>query len=1104
MAAESAQAEAQQALDGNAADIAAAQAELGEAQSAKAAATVEVEQAQQQVGAAQGALNDAQDELDRAQAAIEAEVGDPGTNAGHKEWTAYGFFKYVRDNAPANSAAYWDAQCAMDILDGGVNTTGHAYATHQGPGPDGENATQWANIADNIVWDQRGDAVGLDNFRTALQLVDEFNAVRAEENRTEGTNLRTDINTNCRQMAISIVQCDTSKINSTSHTNAYEGLENLSWSSASVVPFSRSKYIDPYAGWYDEEKANYKANNGGVVGHYKTIVDLNSGYYCEIVGAAVCNYGATLGECREISTFGDFFNYDTNPTPEQQYSIADFTDLFNAYYAAQVEAGMFGTTDAVKAEHRAALQDAQANVTTAQANLEDAETNLANKTAAENSAIALVASKQAKLEGEQGKTAGLQAALDQAAAAATAARTEANDALAAYQGASDHVTELQNSDEYAQAKANRDAKQSASEAAADVFEAAEGALSDAQANLEAYTNLATNENVAIASIAPVTYDGTPQKPEVTVSIGDDVLIADTDYTVAYENNTNAGTASVNVTGINDFRGTKNASFTINPQPVEIPVPATGLFYTGEEQTGVAGGAQYTVEGGAGSDAAQHTATVTLKDAANYCWSNGTTNPITIPWSIDQVSVVGAEVTLAGGPFEYTGSAIKPDVSVSVNDRKLVAGTDYEVSYGTNTDAGTGTVTITGVNGYKDSTAAEFTIAPVTVQVPTPVEGLSYNGKEQTGVAGNNWYDVEDGAATAAGSYTAKVSLKDTTNSHWPGGKTEPVELEWSIARTSVDGAKVTLAGGPFKYTGSVIEPDVTVSVNNRKLVAGTDYEVSYGANTDAGTGTVAITGVNGYKGSAGVEFTIAPAVVKIPKAAEGLTYNGAAQEGVAGGDHYTVTDGIQTEKGSYVATATLDDPSNYAWSDGTTEDKKIAWSIGAESLKGATVSGIVKKTYNGKAQTQKPTVKLGGKTLTQGTDYTLGYKNNINAGTATVSIIGAGDYSGSVKKTFTISKAANPMTAKVKAKSVKYAKVKKKAQVVKGAIVVSKAQGKVTYTVVAKGSSKKLSFDKKTGKITVKKGTKKGTYKIKVKIAAAGNGNYNKATKTVTASIKVK
>lgn len=98
-------------------------------------------------------------------------------------------------------------------------------------------------------------------------------------------------------------------------------------------------------------------------------------------------------------------------------------------------------------------------------------------------------------------------------------------------------------------------------------------------------------------------------------------------------------------------------------------------------------------------------------------------------------------------------------------------------------------------------------------------------------------------------------------------------------------------------------------------------------------------------------------------------------------------------------------------------------------------------------------------------------------------------------------KSSQKMTVKAATKKLKAKKVKKAKQTVK-AITVKNAQGKVTYKKVS--GSKKLTVNAKTGKITVKKGTKKGTYKINVKVTAAGNGNYKAASKTVTVKIKVK
>ena len=108
-----------------------------------------------------------------------------------------------------------------------------------------------------------------------------------------------------------------------------------------------------------------------------------------------------------------------------------------------------------------------------------------------------------------------------------------------------------------------------------------------------------------------------------------------------------------------------------------------------------------------------------------------------------------------------------------------------------------------------------------------------------------------------------------------------------------------------------------------------------------------------------------------------------------------------------------------------------------------------------------------------------------------------------------ISKAANPMTAKAKKPSLKAVKLAKKARTIKRtkAITIRKAQGKKTFKLVKvtkKKFKKYFKVAKKSGKITVKKGLKKGTYKVKIKVTAAGTANYKARTRSVTVPIKVK
>ena len=105
-------------------------------------------------------------------------------------------------------------------------------------------------------------------------------------------------------------------------------------------------------------------------------------------------------------------------------------------------------------------------------------------------------------------------------------------------------------------------------------------------------------------------------------------------------------------------------------------------------------------------------------------------------------------------------------------------------------------------------------------------------------------------------------------------------------------------------------------------------------------------------------------------------------------------------------------------------------------------------------------------------------------------------------------KKANPIKVTVKTKTIKAKKLKKKAQKVK-AVTVKNAQGKVSYKLVKSGITKKIRKLVKInskGVITFKKWkkAKKGTYKIKVTVKAAGNANYKAKTVTKTVKVKVK
>ena len=103
--------------------------------------------------------------------------------------------------------------------------------------------------------------------------------------------------------------------------------------------------------------------------------------------------------------------------------------------------------------------------------------------------------------------------------------------------------------------------------------------------------------------------------------------------------------------------------------------------------------------------------------------------------------------------------------------------------------------------------------------------------------------------------------------------------------------------------------------------------------------------------------------------------------------------------------------------------------------------------------------------------------------------------------TIKIAKKAPTIKTKIGTKNLSYNALKKKAQVFTlGTSVNSK--GKLTYKKLSGSSA--VSVNSKTGKFTVKKGLKKGTYRVKVQIRSAAKGNYNAGSRTVTVTVRVK
>ena len=256
-----------------------------------------------------------------------------------------------------------------------------------------------------------------------------------------------------------------------------------------------------------------------------------------------------------------------------------------------------------------------------------------------------------------------------------------------------------------------------------------------------------------------------------------------------------------------------------------------------------------------------------------------------------------------------------------------------------------------------------------------------------------------------------------------------VQYDFPVTQVPLYLAKIYSAS-TYSYTGAPIkQQDVHVMIPDGsgdwfEIEEGTDYTLSYQNNIDVGTATMTVTGIGAYSRSRDITFEILPADISSPGFATQVTgvktaytYTGKAIKpkpavsASLGGTRKTLTVGIdytvsyKNNTNAGTASVKISGKGNFTGS--ITKSYTIKPVNLAAAATKTSVSGIkASYTETGKAIKPKPTVKAGvggaTKTLTAGTDYTVKYSNNTKPGKATVTITGKGNFSGSVKKTFTI------------------------------------------------------------------------------------------------------
>lgn len=292
--------------------------------------------------------------------------------------------------------------------------------------------------------------------------------------------------------------------------------------------------------------------------------------------------------------------------------------------------------------------------------------------------------------------------------------------------------------------------------------------------------------------------------------------------------------------------------------------------------------------------------------------------------------------------------------------------------------------------------------------PAAVSGQSYNSNftVSSTVPTKNGYTFAGWKADSNGTIYSKdatVAGSELCKSAWHDDEqTVTMTAQWTknqyTISTAVEpsGAGSVTGGGTYDFGAQVT---LTAKANS-----GRQFEKWKDGSTD-NPRTVTV-------GAAAATYTavFTQLAVKKPTVTKNFTYDGTQKTCASAGSHYTVSGNTGTNVGEYTFTAKLTD--GYAWSDGSTADYTVSWTITAAQITGVTLKST-SVTYDGQPhQPQVVSVTANGKTFTaSSTGWTVVYQRNsvetsdfTTAGTITVRVTGTGNLTGSSTAYFTVGK----------------------------------------------------------------------------------------------------
>ena len=440
-------------------------------------------------------------------------------------------------------------------------------------------------------------------------------------------------------------------------------------------------------------------------------------------------------------------------------------------------------------------------------------------------------------------------------------------------------------------------------------------------NVNVTINFQSRKSVAdltISDISAQTYTGSAIEPELTVTDGNNLLELDTDYSVAYSDNTNAGTATATITGLGIYTGTKSKTFTIAAQAITgatVTVDANAnLVYDGTaknpdvtvSKTFEGAAAQKVFSAETDYDVAysegcinvgEYTITVTFK--GNY--SGTATTTFNISQAAGAISYAEVNVSKRFGEEAFTNAITKTgDGTVSYSSNNTgVATVNAESGLVTIVGAGEATITATVTDGTNYTYAtkeASYTlyVATATMTVDAADYSGTYDGKAHTitltapegatvkyGTA-EKVYEL-DAAPTYTNVSTNTVYYQVTKPNYTTLEGSKTVTITPAAATVSFAAATIEKRFGDAAFTNAVTNTgDGTVSyATSSETVATIDATSGQVTIVGAGTATITATVTDGAnytyaKKTTSYTLNVATAAMTVDAADYSGTYDGKA------------------------------------------------------------------------------------------------------------------------------------------------------------------------------------------------------------------------------------